>query len=132
MGAQNTATLSFGAFPGKADAAVAITGQAAIVSGSLVEAWLYPTATADHSADEHMLEKIKVVAGNIVAGTGFTIYGFSANDISEPLVAPGTGRRHAAHTTIGNNFKGPGDQTPSVGGKMPMVYGDWTVAWVWN
>ncbi len=77
MGATGTALLDFGAFPGASDAAVVVTGQTGIVSGSYVEAWLRPEATADHSADEHWVEAIKVVAGNIVAGTGFTIYGIT-------------------------------------------------------
>lgn len=75
MGAQGTATLDFGAIPGVSDASVAVTGQAAILSGSLVEAWILPAATPDHSADEHLLESLDVYAGNIVAGTGFTVYG---------------------------------------------------------
>ena len=75
MGAQGTATVDFGAFPGASDTSVAVTGQAGILSGSLVEAWILPAATADHSADEHIVEELIVTAGNIVAGTGFTIYG---------------------------------------------------------
>ena len=102
MGAQGTATIDFGAFPGKADTSVAVTGQTGILSGSLVEAWIQPAATADHSADEHMVENIRVVAGSIVAGTGFTIYAFTRYDNL------GTGRDA--------NF----------------LYGQWNVAWVWN
>ena len=132
MGAQGTATVNFGAFPGKSDASVAVTGQADILSGSLVDAWLYPSATADHSADEHMAEKIRVTAGNIIAATGFTIYALNDNGLSEPLVPPGAGRTQMAHATAGNNYKGPGDQSGSVGGRCPMPYGQWTVAWVWN
>lgn len=75
MGAQNIALLDFGAFPGKSDASIAITGQTTILAGSLAEAWLVPVATADHTADEHLVEELEVYAGNIVAGTGFTIYG---------------------------------------------------------
>lgn len=97
MGAQNVAELDFGAFPGKSDASVAVTGQAAIVAGSLVEAWIRPVDTTDHSADEHMLETLKVFAAAIVAGTGFTIYGFNTGQIGETL-----------------------------------IYGKWTIAWVWN
>jgi hypothetical protein len=74
MSASGTATIDFGAFPGAPDATVAVTGQAAIVSGSLVGAWIRPVATADHSADEHRLETIAIVADTIVAATGFTIY----------------------------------------------------------
>ena len=83
MATQGTAVLDFGAFPGKSDTSVAVTGQAGIVSGSLVEAWIRPDATADHSADEHMVETLKVFAANIIAGTGFTIYGFNTSEISE-------------------------------------------------
>lgn len=70
-----TATLDFGAFPGKADTTVAVTGQTSIIAGSVVQAWLRPVATADHSADEHLVEELRVSAGAIAAGTGFTIYG---------------------------------------------------------
>jgi len=56
--ATGTTTIDFGAFPGATDATVAVTGQAAIVAGSLVEAWIRPVATADHTADEHRVEEI--------------------------------------------------------------------------
>lgn len=76
-GAGGTAVLNFGAFPGKDQATVAVTGQAGIVSGSVPNAWIRPIATTDHSADEHLVENIRIMAGNIVPGTGFTIYGQS-------------------------------------------------------
>jgi len=76
MGATGTATLDFGAAPGTtSDVSVDVAGQAAIVAGSLVEAWMRDVATADHTADEARIEQVKIVAGAIVAGTGFTIYG---------------------------------------------------------
>lgn len=74
MSASGTTTVDFGAFPGASDASVAVTGQAGIVSGSLVGAWIRPVATADHSIDEHRVEAMVVYADTIVAGTGFTIY----------------------------------------------------------
>ena len=80
--ATGNATLNFGAFPGSSDTSVAVTGQTGITTSSFVEAWLVPTATADHSADEHIVETIKVIAGNIVNGTGFTIYGVNTGDNS--------------------------------------------------
>jgi hypothetical protein len=67
-------TIDFGAFPGQTDATKQITGQTGIASGSLVEAWINPVDSADHSRDEHMYENIRVFAINIVAGTGFDIY----------------------------------------------------------
>jgi hypothetical protein len=83
MAATGTTTIDFGAFPGTADTSVAVTGQTGIVAGSLVEAWIRPVATADHSADEHLVEKVRVMAGNIVAGTGFTIYGFNDRELGD-------------------------------------------------
>lgn len=130
MGAQGTATLDFGAFPGASDASVAVTGQASIVAGSMVEAWLRPSATADHSADEHWVETIKVVAGNISAGTGFTIYGFNTNTINEPVTPERMGRFSGtgAETGAGKQDR----QARDKGGKGTRLYGTWTIAWVWN
>lgn len=76
MGAQGTAVINFGSFPGSTSASIAVTGQAGIIAGSLAEAWIHPSGgTADHSEDEHIIESIKVMAATIVAATGFTIYG---------------------------------------------------------
>jgi hypothetical protein len=127
VGAQGTATIDFGAFPGKTDASVDVTGQAAIVAGSLVEAWIRPVATADHTADEHMVDTIKVFAGNIVAGTGFTIYGFVDSEITEPLEPTGV----AAFRPGGLGLL-LGYSPPSAGGKGMRLYGVWQLAWVWN
>lgn len=76
MGATGSAVLDFGA-TSVADASVVITGQAEILATSKVEAFIRLEASADHSIDEHRVEPIKITAGNIVAGTGFTIYGES-------------------------------------------------------
>ncbi len=73
------ATIDFGPFPGSSDTTVSVTGQASILSGSKVQAWIRPVATADHSADEHLVEPIQIIAGNIVVGVGFTIYGLNTN-----------------------------------------------------
>ena len=115
MGQQGTSVINFGAFPGASDASVAVTGQSGILAGSLVEAWIYPVATSDHSADEHNVETIKITAGNVVAGTGFTIYAFNTNQISEN--PPGL-------TGNAPNQTGQGLGT--------RIYGAWTVAWCWN
>lgn len=112
MGASGTTTLDFGAFIGAPDATVAVTGQTGILSGSLVECWILPVDTTDHTAAEHIIDPPQVVAGNIVAGTGFTIYGICP---SQPGIdgALGTGNAIA----VGGN---------------PNMYGKWTIAWVWN
>jgi hypothetical protein len=77
--ATGTAILDFGAYPGATDASVAVTGQGSIAAGSLVEAWIRPVATADHSVDEHRVEEMDIRADTIVAGTGFTIWGKTRN-----------------------------------------------------
>jgi hypothetical protein len=125
MGATGTTTVNFGAFPGSSDTSVAVTGQATIASGSFVEAWITPTATADHTADEHWVEPIKVVAGNVVAGTGFTIYAMNTNQLNEPLTMPGVAKFRSAATTV------YGDTKPSIGGQGTRLYGQFTVSWVW-
>ena len=98
-------TVNFGAFPGTSDASVTIAGQASIGAGSKVKAYIIATATADHSADEHWAETLDVMAGNIVPGTGFTIYAKNTGTLSEPvtqswagarLAGPGTGINQAA------------------------------------
>jgi hypothetical protein len=110
MATQGTAILDFGAFPGASDASVAVTGQAGIVAGSLVEAWISLSASADHSADEHLVEEIEIFAGNISAGTGFTIYGICRSASVEPDSA------RSRVTTL----------------KEPRLYGKFNINWVWN
>ena len=111
MPGTGTASLDFGAFPGASDAALAVTGQAGIQAGSLVEAWLVPTATADHSADEHRVEQLEVTAGDVVAGVGFTIYGLN-------------------RTAGGGDGMAPRGRVLVHGGNT-RIWGRWSVAWAW-
>jgi hypothetical protein len=115
MATTGTGTIDFGAAPGASDASLVITGQAAIVAGSLVEAWLRPVATADHSVDEHLVETIKVIATDIVAATGFTIRAFNTD--------------HLVEQPLGWN---PNNSKAGNAGRTSRLYGLWTVAWVWN
>ncbi len=70
-----TAVLNFGATPTD-EASVAVTGQAAIASGSHVEAYFMRESTAENTLEEHeeAAALCPLVCGAIVAGTGFTIY----------------------------------------------------------
>jgi len=121
-----TTTVNFGSFPGCSDTSVSVTGQAGILAGSVVNAWIYPSSTADHTADEHIVETIQVYAGNIVAGVGFTIYARNTSQLNEPLSSGGvTGFRPAAGTVYG-------EPNASVGGKGTRIYGSWSVAWQWS
>lgn len=123
--AAGTATIDFGAFPGSSHATVDVTGQTAILTGSLVEAWLMPKDTSDHSADEHLVEPIKVMAGPPTAGVGFTIHAMNVNPISEPLEFGGVSKFRATAASV------YGYSEPSVGGQGTLIYGQWTVSWVW-
>lgn len=78
MAAQGTALIDFGTYSGSNEASVVVTGQTGITAGSMVEAWIVPAVTADHSEDEHVLEPVYVYVSpsSIVAGTGFTIRGY--------------------------------------------------------
>lgn len=72
--------IDFGAFPGVSDVTVAVTGQDNIAAGATCEAFIIPTATDDHTADEHIIDPPRVYAGNVSAGVGFTIYGITNTD----------------------------------------------------
>lgn len=78
MGAIGQTVVDFGAHPGASQASVTIV-DASILATSMVEAWV-GSATADHSADEHMLEKLKVAAGSAAVGQGFNIYAEGESD----------------------------------------------------
>lgn len=104
--AQGTATLEFGAFPGTDQAYVDVTGQTGFTAALLAEAWLYPIATSSangsHSADEHRVEELEVVATYLADGQ-IRIYG-----------------RHV-------NKEGPVNRDY----ECQLIYGPWTVAWAW-
>jgi len=70
-GGSGTAAVDFAS--GADLASTAITGQTGILPGSIVNAWIAPIATADHSIDEHIAEEIQAFAHSIVAATGFTL-----------------------------------------------------------
>ena len=68
-----TAVVSFGAVPGSGDARVVVAAPA-VLSTSVVQAWIAGTPSADHTADEHCIEPIQVVVRDLVPGVGFTIW----------------------------------------------------------
>lgn len=107
MGAQGTATVDFGAFPGSVEAQADVTGQTGFTSSSLVEAWVMPVATSDHSADEHLIEQLDVTAVYKVDGT-FTLRAFE-------------------------DHRTPQDMPLNSGqAQSNRLYGQYTIGWVWN
>lgn len=73
MAIQANTTVDFGAFPGKAQARITITGQTGILTTHAAEAWIRCEDSADHSAEEHGIEDFAVQTQSIVAATGFSI-----------------------------------------------------------
>lgn len=119
-------TVNFGAFPGASDAKTTITGQAGILAGSKVKAYVMATATADHTADEHWVETLEVMAGNIVPGTGFDIYAKNTGTLSEPVLEQWANTRLAGPGTGANQVR-----PVTGGGTGTRLYGEFTVGWEW-
>lgn len=129
--ASGTAVVDFGS--GSSHATVDVTGQAALLSGSLVYVWIKPEATADHTADEHLVEQIKVLASDVVAGDRFTIHALSTNERPEPgLPATSLLGRYSGAGTAPGAGQAPRAASLTVGGKVPMPTGQWSVGWMYT
>jgi len=134
MGATGTTTVDFGAFPGGYDTTKDIAS-AGIISTSLIESWILPVATADHSIDEHMLEPLKIVARYLSDGN-LRIHAFNMNDLIAPAetVPPGAQQRMTSASVVAwtqlNRQERP-TGTLTLESKVPRVYGLYTVAWAW-
>ena len=125
-----TSILDFGS--GAPMAQVVVTGETAMLAGSLVHCWIKPEATADHSVGEHLVESIKVVAFDNVAGDGFTIMGFCP----DPALAP-----QALDESLRARYSGTGQAAG--GGKadrgrssrlnrVALLSGEWAVGWFYT
>ena len=121
MGAQGTAVLDFGAFPGSASTFVNVAA-AGVISTSAVEAWIRPVASADHTDADHIAAPMRVV-GMYLSDNNIQIWGINANDVIPPLEPlPKRGTR------------GGSLQSPRLLGRQnaPMFVGQFNVWWVWN
>lgn len=115
MGAQGSATLDFGTFPGSNVATVDVAA-AGVVAGSAIEAWLRPAATADHTDTDHIAAPMKVV-GAYLSDNNIRIYGLNTNDVIPPVdQIPAEGRAGGSFTRQ----------------NAPMFVGQFSVSWVWN
>lgn len=122
MGAQGTATLDFGVFPGASDAFVDVAS-VGVLTTSLVEAWIRPEATNDHTADEHMVETLKVFGVCTVNDT-IRIYGLNTSETNASLGYSRDGER--------DGVSRPMDPMPDSTNRGTRLYGTWKVAYVWN
>lgn len=122
MGAQGTATLDFGTFPGS-NVAIVDVAAAGVVAGSAIEAWIRPVATADHTDTDHVAAPMKVV-GTYLSDNNIRIYGINQNDVIPPEEdQPQTDINQAPNTRM---FKRR-DRAPA-----PMFVGQFNVWWCWN
>lgn len=71
---------------GLTDVSVAVA-DATIGAAQLVQARIFPKATATNTIDDHWVDDLSVLAGNVSAGVGFSIY-----------AKCNTGRAHGAFT----------------------------------
>jgi hypothetical protein len=113
MGAAGTALVNFGAFPGQSDVIVVISAPGIYV-GALVEAWILPASTADHSPDEHTVETLTIKAdqSTIIANTSFAV--------------------HVANTSQLDDANPNAGQGVNIGGTGTRIYGQWSIGWVWD
>jgi hypothetical protein len=114
MGASGTVIVDFGAFPGTSDATVTVSAPG-IAADSLVEAWILPAQTDDHSPDEHVVETLVVYAdqSSIVPGTSFVI-------------------KASNNATLLDVYNSSGAQGVFMGGTGTRIYGKWHLGWVWD
>lgn len=126
-----TSIIDFGA--GAAHATLVVTGQAAIVAGSLVYCWIKPEATADHSADEHLVETIKVFASDVVAGVGFTLHALNTSEAVEPNIPLESllGRYSGTGNAPGRG-RAPRNNLPNRGGSGTLIRGKWSIGWMYT
>jgi hypothetical protein len=67
------ATLNFGS--GSVSAQTTLTGHSGITANSVILVALRVIATAEHTAEDMLVDPIRVAVKNLVVGTGFTIDG---------------------------------------------------------
>jgi hypothetical protein len=72
-----TATLDFGA--SNKTAQTVVTGVAQAKAASIILSSMRIEATTDHPTDDLLVDPIRVMAGDISAGVGFTVYGTMEN-----------------------------------------------------
>jgi hypothetical protein len=121
MGAQGTAILNFGAFPGSSVTSVDVAATG-VVSTSAVEAWIRPVASADHTVEDHIIAPMRVV-GQYLSDNNIRIYGINTNDVMPPQIE------------TPNFEKEPLNNRPNKGltrENAPMLVGQFNVWWVWN
>lgn len=113
MGVSAQTILDIGAFPGASDVEFSITGLSGIADASQVEAWIEPSATTDHSLDEHVVDPPFAVA-----------YSPSAAGASMKIRLLARDSYPVADIVSNNGFSPPNNNAP-------LIYGKWNVGYAW-
>jgi hypothetical protein len=109
-------TVDFGAFPGGNIASTTITFSDVYAPNAIIDAWVLPAATADHTADEHVVDPPLVTVTNNGDGT-ITINALpSGRDPFVPALIP---------------FGGANSQMPIPQAQV-MPYGKWNVGYAFS
>lgn len=111
-----------------------VAGQAGITGTSAAEAWVRAENSADHLADEHVVESIQVRAASISAGSGFVIHAWNTSQLNEPVLPPvhQVSVFTGSATAIGVKLASPGAGAVGGGGRGTRLYGVWNISWCWN
>jgi hypothetical protein len=121
MGAQGTAVLDFGVFPGSNVASVDVN-TVGVVNTSAIEAWIRPEASADHTDADHLVAPMKVTA-LFLSNDNIRIYGVNLNDVIPPIEDQ---PNLAPLSKLRSPYRSPRRQN------APMFVGQFNVWWVWN
>jgi hypothetical protein len=80
---KGTGTVNFGSFPGSSECTLTVTGQSQITTNAKIKVYVMAESTVDHTVSDHTYLPLlaQFTAGNIAAGTGFTIYGRSTDKL---------------------------------------------------
>lgn len=120
MGAQGTAVLDFGVFPGS-NVAIVDVAAVGVISTSAIEAWIRAEATADHTDMDHVAAAMKVV-GAFLSDDNIRIYGINTNDVITPVeLRPSQDNQQALRGTVNWDRQ-----------NAPMLVGQFNVHWCWN
>jgi hypothetical protein len=122
MADSGSTTVNFGAFPGTFEAKTDVSTPG-VLTTSLVEAWLLPISTADHSQDEHIAEYDAI-----------EVFGYCAANGTLSIIA----RPRPINTLRmdisegGDAQNGPSSGSIRTGAEANRLFGQYTVGWVWT
>lgn len=127
MGAQGQVEVDFGAHPGAIEKEVDVA-TAGVVATSLVEAWLHPDTTTDHTVDEHiaMMDSLRV-QGRYLSDNNIRV---RVQPVDRQMDTAGV--RGGVQESGINRVSQEDSSRVQPGPQRVLAYGKWVVAWVWN